>query len=61
MVIGAKAINVVISAGLAVSPRDGTDAEALLQRAVAAMAWSVGIAVVAYLWARRLYNRDRAQ
>ncbi|HXX89157.1 MAG TPA: ABC transporter permease [Acidimicrobiales bacterium] len=28
--------------------------------AIAAIAWSVGIAVVAYLWALRLYNRRRA-
>jgi ABC-2 type transport system permease protein len=28
--------------------------------AIAAIAWSVGIAVVAYLWAIRLYNRRRA-
>lgn len=29
-------------------------------QAVAAVAWSVGIAVVSYLWAVRLYNRRRA-
>ena len=28
--------------------------------AIAAIAWSIGIAVVAYLWAIRLYNRRRA-
>ena len=28
--------------------------------AIAAIAWSIGIAVVAYLWAMRLYNRRRA-
>jgi ABC-2 type transport system permease protein len=28
--------------------------------AIAAMAWSVGIAVAGYLWAMRLYNRRRA-
>jgi len=28
--------------------------------AIAAVAWSIGIAVVAYLWATRLYNRRRA-
>jgi ABC-2 type transport system permease protein len=28
--------------------------------ALAAIAWSVGIALVSYLWARRLYNRRRA-
>jgi ABC-2 type transport system permease protein len=28
--------------------------------AVAAIAWSVGIALVGYLWARRLYNREPA-
>lgn len=28
--------------------------------AIAAVAWSVGIAVVSYLWALRLYNRRRA-
>jgi ABC-2 type transport system permease protein len=28
--------------------------------AIAAIAWSVGIAAVAYLWALRLYNRRRA-
>ena len=28
--------------------------------AIAAIAWSVGIAIVAYLWAIRLYNRRRA-
>jgi ABC-2 type transport system permease protein len=28
--------------------------------ALAAIAWSIGIAVVAYLWAIRLYNRRRA-
>ncbi len=28
--------------------------------AIAAVAWSIGIAVVAYLWAIRLYNRRRA-
>jgi len=28
--------------------------------AIAAMAWSVSIAVAAYLWAVRLYNRRRA-
>jgi ABC-2 type transport system permease protein len=27
---------------------------------VAAIAWSIGIAVAAYLWAMRLYNRRRA-
>jgi predicted signal transduction protein with EAL and GGDEF domain len=37
MVIGARAINIDISAGLAVFPRDGTDAETLLQRADVAM------------------------
>jgi ABC-2 type transport system permease protein len=29
-------------------------------RAIAAIAWSIGIAVVSYLWAIRLYNRRRA-
>jgi ABC-2 type transport system permease protein len=29
-------------------------------QAIAAVAWSVGIALVSYLWARRLYNRRRA-
>jgi ABC-2 type transport system permease protein len=29
--------------------------------AIAALAWSVGIALAAYLWARRLYNRRRAR
>jgi ABC-2 type transport system permease protein len=28
--------------------------------AIAAIAWSIGIAIVAYLWAIRLYNRRRA-
>jgi ABC-2 type transport system permease protein len=28
--------------------------------AIAAIAWSIGIAVVSYLWAIRLYNRRRA-
>ena len=28
--------------------------------AIAAIAWSAGITVVAYLWAPRLYNRRRA-
>jgi ABC-2 type transport system permease protein len=28
--------------------------------AIAAVAWSVGIAGAAYLWAMRLYNRRRA-
>jgi len=28
--------------------------------AIAAIAWSIGIAVVAYLWAMSLYNRRRA-
>ncbi len=28
--------------------------------ALAAIAWSVGIALASYLWARRLYNRRRA-
>jgi ABC-2 type transport system permease protein len=28
--------------------------------AVAAIAWSIGIGVAAYLWAVRLYNRRRA-
>jgi hypothetical protein len=27
---------------------------------IAAIAWSVGIAVLSYLWAIRLYNRRRA-
>ncbi len=29
--------------------------------AIAAIAWSVGIALASYLWARRLYNRRRAR
>jgi ABC-2 type transport system permease protein len=29
-------------------------------QAIAAIAWSVGIAAVSYLWAIRLYNRRRA-
>ena len=33
---------------------------AIGDHAIAAVAWSVGIAVVAYLWATRLYNRRRA-
>ena len=33
---------------------------AIGDHAIAAIAWSVGIAVVAYLWAVRLYNRRRA-
>jgi ABC-2 type transport system permease protein len=33
---------------------------AIGNHAIAAIAWSVGIAVVAYLWATRLYNRRRA-
>jgi diguanylate cyclase (GGDEF)-like protein/PAS domain S-box-containing protein len=37
IVVGARAIDVDISAGLAVFPGDGTDAETLLQRADAAM------------------------
>ena len=28
--------------------------------AIAAIAWSLGIAVVSYIWAVRLYNRRRA-
>ena len=36
-----------------------TDA-AIGDHAIAAIAWSIGIAVVAYLWAIRLYNRRRA-
>jgi ABC-2 type transport system permease protein len=28
--------------------------------AIAAIAWSIGIAAVSYLWAVRLYNRRRA-
>ncbi len=28
--------------------------------AIAAIAWSLGIAIVSYLWAVRLYNRRRA-
>jgi ABC-2 type transport system permease protein len=33
---------------------------AIGDQAIAAMAWSVGIGVVSYLWAVRLYNRRRA-
>jgi ABC-2 type transport system permease protein len=33
---------------------------AIGDHAIAAIAWSIGIAVVAYLWATRLYNRRRA-
>jgi hypothetical protein len=33
---------------------------AIGDHAIAAIAWSIGIAVVAYLWAIRLYNRRRA-
>jgi ABC-2 type transport system permease protein len=33
---------------------------AIDDRAIAAIAWSIGIGVVAYLWAIRLYNRRRA-
>ncbi len=33
---------------------------AIGDHAIAAVAWSIGIAVVAYLWATRLYNRRRA-
>jgi ABC-2 type transport system permease protein len=33
---------------------------AIGDHAIAAIAWSIGIAVVAYLWAMRLYNRRRA-
>jgi ABC-2 type transport system permease protein len=33
---------------------------AIGNHAIAAIAWSIGIAVVAYLWATRLYNRRRA-
>ena len=33
---------------------------AIGDHAIAAVAWSVGIAAVAYLWALRLYNRRRA-
>ena len=33
---------------------------AIGDHAIAAIAWSVGLAVVAYLWATRLYNRRRA-
>ncbi len=33
---------------------------AIGDHAIAAVAWSIGIAVVAYLWAIRLYNRRRA-
>jgi ABC-2 type transport system permease protein len=33
---------------------------AIGDHAVAAVAWSIGIAVVGYLWATRLYNRRRA-
>jgi ABC-2 type transport system permease protein len=29
--------------------------------AIAALAWSVGIALAAYLWARRLYNHRPAR
>jgi ABC-2 type transport system permease protein len=37
-----------------------THQSATSEHAVAAIAWSVGIAVVSYLWATRLYNRRRA-
>jgi ABC-2 type transport system permease protein len=33
---------------------------AIGDHAIAAIAWSIGIAIVAYLWAIRLYNRRRA-
>ena len=33
---------------------------AIGDNAIAAIAWSIGIAVVAYVWAIRLYNRRRA-
>jgi ABC-2 type transport system permease protein len=33
---------------------------AIGDHAIAAIAWSIGLAVVAYLWATRLYNRRRA-
>jgi ABC-2 type transport system permease protein len=33
---------------------------AIGDHAIAAIAWSIGIAVAAYLWAMRLYNRRRA-
>jgi len=33
---------------------------AIGDHAIAAIAWSIGITVVAYLWAIRLYNRRRA-
>ncbi len=29
--------------------------------AIAAIAWSVGIAFISYVWARHLYNRRRAR
>jgi len=29
--------------------------------AIAAIAWSAGIALAGYLWARHLYNRPRAR
>jgi ABC-2 type transport system permease protein len=34
--------------------------DAIGAHAIAAIAWSIGIAIVAYLWAIRLYNRRRA-
>ena len=33
---------------------------AIANHAIVAIAWSIGIAVAAYLWAIRLYNRRRA-
>jgi len=33
---------------------------AIGDHAIAAIAWSIGIAVVTHLWAIRLYNRRRA-
>ena len=39
---------------------EGTLAELKSGHAISAVAWSIGIAVVAYLWAIRLYNRRRA-
>jgi ABC-2 type transport system permease protein len=37
-----------------------TDARTGGTHAIAAIAWSVGIAAVSYLWAVRLYNRRQA-
>jgi ABC-2 type transport system permease protein len=40
--------------------RGSLSGTAIGDHAIAAVAWSIGIAVVSYLWAIRLYNRRRA-